>query len=107
MGAAITLTMVLNTVAPHFMPLVKWLLVGPIKRWWGRRTAPSQVQGLCCFSNKSLVTAAFGCIAHTTRAVCTPTHLPQEKLNQVYEGPDFSIASRYPMVLVTLFVSLM
>ena len=44
----------------------------------------------------------------TQRALCVhPFHLSQEKLNQVYEGPDFSIASRYPMVLVTLFVSLM
>ena len=71
-GAPVVLTMLLNVVSPHIMPLFKWLVVQPIRTYFARKTASSQ-----------------------------------ELLNSVYEGPNFSIATRYPIAMNTLFVCMM
>ncbi|KDO26761.1 hypothetical protein SPRG_20566 [Saprolegnia parasitica CBS 223.65] len=71
-GAGLTMTMLINAVAPQIGPVLNLYVTYPLSR---------------CFRGRYAVT--------------------QAQMNALYANPSFNIALRYPVVLNTLFVTLM
>ncbi|EQC39055.1 hypothetical protein SDRG_03263 [Saprolegnia diclina VS20] len=71
-GAGLTMTMLVNALAPQIGPLLNLYVTYPLSR---------------CFHGRYAVT--------------------QAQMNALYANPSFNIALRYPVVLNTLFVTLM
>lgn len=76
-GKAVVMTMLLQVLVPHISPLVKSLLVQPVKRF-----------------------VAIRGVLPAARAAS------QRELNEVYEGGKFAIHTRYAFVLNFLFIAL-
>jgi hypothetical protein len=128
-GAALTVTMLLNIFAPHVMSLVKW--AGRACRRRVARGLPPCVGctrvACCCVeacwgTEAALETEARarsdsapqaggrvwrrGCCGALCMTVCCrPT--TQRGLNDTYTGPEFRLSARYSQLLQTVFTTLL
>jgi hypothetical protein len=121
-GAGVILTMLLNVFSPHAFPLLRW----GQKRCLTRVAlgepfcyCPTSVLRWCClfcctrWSCASLGARLPGSVSKRQSTVCcarvcspcVPRH--QDRLTQMFTGPEFRLSVRYAQLTNTVFVTLM
>lgn len=94
-GSTVLTAMAIQVVAPHIAPLLQRFVLVPLKRRFGKKKQVTQVgegSGGCCV----------GTIRHSLVRSCAT----QNKLNLLFEGPEFNIAQRMPRILNAMLVTM-
>lgn len=100
-GASLILTMIMNVVVPHVVPLLQYCCVRP---WRVRRHAHKQItqRGLnLLYEVRGVARRADGPAARVR-----PREPERVSTARAAQGPEFMIASRIAIALNTLFVTL-
>lgn len=94
-GSTVLTAMAIQVVAPHIAPLLQRFVLVPLKRRFGKKKQVTQVGK-----------GSRGCFVDTIRHSLVRSCATQNKLNLLFEGPEFNIAQRMPRILNAMLVTM-